>query len=503
MFAMRWPFFTAWHGRISLLGTATALLVGCSSWMTHQPVQPHVERINPLERLPQGVSAQALPERWWQLYNDPQLDGLVQQALAHNRDLAAAQAHVQSMLAGIMQADAERWPSTQASLGAVYGKTADDQTLAKATNSHAPSQWQFNPGFELAYQVDIWGQVQRTIERAQVQAAVAQDAEDLLRITVAAQTTRAYVNACALGARAKVQRHSLDVVAQSLALTDRQRNAGIVTDLEYARMQALQGETLALLPMLEARRQAALYELAMLTGAADLEQGTGAATCETVPQLNTALPTGDGWQLLARRPDIRRAERALQAASLQVDIVQADLYPKVTFGASVSSSSHPLNELGNSSSVMFGIGPLITWQFPNWRANRARVNQAQALEQVEVAQFEASVLKALKEVRQALALYDGERQRHAALSQALDSSRKAFRLAQLNYNAGSIDFLDVLDSERELIRLQATRADADGHLLQRQISLFRALGGGWQRASTDTSFEASSHASVTFSGTQP
>ncbi|AKS08038.1 TolC family protein [Pseudomonas trivialis] len=497
------PSFSARHGCVSLLGVAAVCLAGCSSWVTHTPAQPHPERINALSRLPQGVSAQALPERWWQLYNDPTLDALVQQALMHNRDLAAAQAHVQSMLAGIMQADAERWPSTQVSLGAAYGKTADDQTLAKATDSHAPSQWAFNPGFELAYQIDVWGQVQRGIERAQVQASAAQDAEDLLRVTVVAQTTRAYVNACALGARAKVQRHSLEVVEHSLELTDRQRRAGVVTDLEYTRVQALLGETQALLPMLEAHRQAALYELAMLTGAAELEQGSGAATCEVVPQLSTELPAGDGWQLLARRPDVRQAERALQAATLAVDIVQADLYPKVTFGASVSSSAHKPHELGDSSAVMVGIGPLITWQFPNWRANRARVNQARALEQVEVAQFEASLLKALKDVRQALALYDGERRRHAALSQALDSSRQAYKLAQLNYNAGSIDFLDVLDSERELIRLQATRADADGQLLQRQINLFRALGGGWQSSSPANPAAALTHASVISSGTQP
>lgn len=495
------PFFCARHGRLSLLGVAVVLLAGCSSWVAHIPVQPQPERFNALSRLPQGVSAQALPDHWWQLYNDPKLEALVQQALMHNRDLAAAQSHVQAMLAGIMQADAGRWPSTQASLGAEYGKTADDQTLAKATDSHAPSQWAFNPGFELAYQVDIWGQVQRSIERARVQAAAAQDAEDLLRITVVAQTTRAYVNACAMGARARIQRHSMDVVGHSLALIDRQRQAGVVTDLEYTRMQALQGQTLALLPMLEARRQAALYELAMLTGVADLEQGIGAATCEVVPQLNAELPVGDGWQLLARRPDIRQAERALQAATLQVDIVQSDLYPKVTFGASVSSSASTPHELGDSSALVFGVGPLITWQFPNWRVNRARVNQARALERMQVAQFEASVLKALKEVRQALALYDGERRRHAALKQALASSRQAYTLAQFNYDAGSIDFLDVLDSERELIRLQATLADADGQLLQRQIGLFRALGGGWQSSASATA--ALSRTSVNFSGTQP
>lgn len=499
------PLFAVLRGTALAPCALAVTLSACSSWTAHAPLKTPLDYQNPLSQLPKEVSAQPLPDRWWQLYRDAALDDLVQQALEHNRDLAAAQAHVLVMLAGIREVDAERWPSTQASLGASYGKTADDQTLAKATGSRAPSEWQFTPGVELAYQVDIWGQVKNAIERAQIQADAARDAEDLVRITVAAQTTRAYVNACAYGARAKVQRHSMDVVEQSLKLTDRQRSAGLVTDLEYTRMQALKGETQALLPMLEARRQAALFELATLTGVSDLGRASQAVSCDTVPQLYTALPVGDGWQLLARRPDIRQAQRTLQASSLQVEIAQADLYPRVTFGASLSSSSHEPHELGRSSSVIFGIGPLISWQFPNWQVNRARVTQARALEQGHVAQFEGRVLNALKETRQALALYDSERQRHMALSQALDSGRKAYELAQLSYKAGSIDFLSVLDSERDLIRLQATRADADGQLIQRQIALFRAIGGGWQKyhSAPVAALTDSSRSPSTFPGIEP
>lgn len=476
---------SASHNRVRgggavVFGVSLSLLSACSSWIAHPALQPQPLSNNPLNRLPEGVSAEPLPDHWWQLYRDPALNQLVQDALEHNRDLEVASAHVDAMLAGIGQANAARWPSTQASVGASYGKTSDDQTLASATGERAPSQWEFNPGLELSYQVDIWGQVQRSIEQARYQAQAAQDAEDLLRTTVAAQTTRAYVNACAFAARAAVQRHSLEVVEQSLRLTDRQRQGGIVTDLEYLRMRALQSETLARLPLFEAQRQTALFELATLTGRSTQDGLSAAARCTTIPQLNNPLPTGDGWALVARRPDIRRAERVLQASSLQVDIAKADLYPKVSFGASLSSSSHRLDELGDSSSVMFGVGPLISWEFPNWQANRARVSRAQAKERGNLAQFESTVLEALKQVHQALAMYDGERQRHAALAQALDSSQQAYALAQLNYRAGSLDFLDVLDSERELIRLQATLADADSQLVARQIGLFQALGGGWQ-----------------------
>lgn len=469
-----------------LLSASLCVLCSCSPWFAHrQPViAPAADRA--LTALPDGVAAAPLPDHWWRLYNDPELDRLVQEALAHNRDLATAQAHVQAMLAGISERNAARWPSSQLSAGASYGRSADDQTLASATQTRAPNQWEFNPGLELSYQLDVWGQVQHSIEQAQAQADAAQAAEDLMRTTVAAQATRAYATACAYAARASVQRQSVQLLQHSLQLTERQRRGGIATQLEPTRVRALLGETQAQLPMLEARRQAALFELATLTGRSTLRRGDAGASCTAIPQLASALPSGDGWALIARRADVRQAQRELQAASLQVDIAQADLYPKVTFGASLSSSSHRIGQLGDSQSVMFAVGPLISWQFPNWQANRARVREAQAIEQGHTAHFEASVLMALQQVHQALALYDGERQRHTALAQALADSRSAYNLAQLNYQAGALDFLDVLDSEREMVRLQATVADADAQLIDRQVSLFQALGGGWQHAAATT-----------------
>lgn len=315
---------------------------------------------------------------------------------------------------------------------ATYGKSADDQTLAEATDSHAPSQWQFNPGIELAYQVDVWGQVRAAIERARAQAEASAAALDLVRLQVVAQTSRAYLDQCIYTARLDEAKQSLQTLDHSVQLSERQRQAGVATALDSERLLGLREQVRAQLPMLAAGRQMALYELGMLSGQASLADTT---TCTTIPTLSAPLPAGDGWHLLERRPDVRQAERELQAATLETDIVRADLYPKVSFGASLTSSDHHLANLGDSRAVMFGIGPLIRWEFPNMKANRARVGKAEALQQAQVAHYHGMALSALKDVRQALARYDGERQRLQALDAALAHSQRGYALAQGNYRA--------------------------------------------------------------------
>lgn len=437
---------------------------------------PTALQADPLASLPAGTRKQPLPERWWALFRDPQLNHWVQQALAHNQDLKQAEANVQAMLAGIGEFDARRWPSTSVGLAATYGKSADDQTLAEATDSHAPSQWQFSPGIELAYQVDVWGQVRAAIERARAQADASAAARDLVRLQVVTQTSRAYLAQCVYGARLAQARQSLQSLEHSVQLSERQQQAGVATALDSERLLGLREQVRAQLPMLVARRQMALYELAMLSGQA---AAAPVGDCSAIPTVSVPLPLGDGWRLLERRPDLRQAERELRAAALETEIARADLYPKVSFGASLTSSAAHLADLGDSRAVMFGIGPLIRWEFPNLKANRARVSKAEALQRAQVARYHGVALSALKDVRQALARYDGERQRLQALDAALVHSQHSFALAQSNYRAGTVDGLALLDSEREMISLRASHTEARGRLAQAQVNLFRALGGRW------------------------
>lgn len=479
------------------LTCAGLLLAGCSAVSEHTTPVPRLAPGSNWQTLAPDIDTQQPPSLWWRLYEDPQLDRLVTQALLHNQDLSASLAHVDELLALLGQAKAQRWPSTTATWQTLYGRSSDDQTEAKATGGRAASQWNQVPAFALDYQIDLWGQVRQSILAAEANAQAAQAAHDQLRVNVAAGTARAYANACAYAARGAIQQHSLETVARSLELTRRQRQAGLVTDLEVERVRSLLEETRALLPRLQAEHQAALEELGVLTGSDPGQLPAAVSDCHRVPQLSRRLPVGDGWTLLQRRPDIRQAERALAAASHEVGVRQADFYPSVSFGASITSSSERLHDLGDHEAITYAVGPLISWSFPNLLTTQARLDGARAHERQQLARFRQQALIALRDARQSLARYSGESGHRDALDSALNSSRNAYRLARLNYQAGALDFLDVLDSERAMVRLEADKAEADRQLVERQIELFHALGGGWQASPTH---DVASH-STTVTGT--
>ncbi|MCT5310749.1 TolC family protein [Pseudomonas aeruginosa] len=431
------------------LGISTAL--GCAN--RNQPA-PRAESLDPGLSRVAGTRGDALPAQWWTLYQDPGLNHLVAAALRHNRDLAAADAHARALLGHLRGAQGERWPRTEVGYGYQYGRDGDDQTLAEATDEDLHSQWKHTARLDLSYQLDLWGEVRARIAAAKADAEAAQAARDLLRVSVASQTTLAYVRACALARRAEVQRRSVGLLDASLALSERQLAAGLSSELQRRRLLALRERTRAALPMLEARRRAALYELALLSGRSPRQLDAPAATCAGIPQLRRALPTGDGWSLLARRPDVRAAE----------------------------PSAVTLAGLGGSGALAYAAGPLLSWRFPNRESARGRLDSAAAERDAALARFDGAVLGALREVERALALYAGERQRRADLQRALDEQRHAYRLARSNYRAGALDALELLDSQRSLVADRARLVDAEMRVAERQVELFRALGGGWQAA---------------------
>ena len=271
----------------------------------------------------------------------------------------------------------------------------------------------------------------------------------------------------------------MQLLEQSVAVTQKLQKAGAATQLDLARLQGLLEETRAPLPMFTARRSSALYELAVLSGLPP-EQVTP-RSCTQAPQLQAPLPVGEGWALVQRRPDIRRAEGQLRAATLTVGLSRAELYPRITFGAMLGSSASSLGKLGDRYATVYSVGPLVSWRFPNRQVAQARVRQSQAEARQALARFDGTVLNALKQVEQAMALYQGEQQRGQALAAALDNNRRAFDLASRGYHSGALDALQLLDSERSLVGLEARVAESDLRLINRQIDLFQALGGGWQR----------------------
>jgi len=451
------------------------------------------------------------PPRWWHLYDDPAIDDYVEQALTANTDLRIASANLARVRALLSEVRAGRLPSTTVvgsggysrsaiggsatSMGGTgtggtggtgtggtgTGGTGTGRTGTSSSGGRFETQY-YSAALDVSYEVDLFGRVRRSIAAARAGAAAIEAARDFVRVTVAAETTRAYADACAAGEQLGVAQQSLRLQTQTFGLTDRLYTAGRGTLLDVSRARALLEETRATLPTYAANRRVALFRLAVLTGQAPEVPLAAAAACMRPPRLPTPLPVGDGTALLQRRPDIREADRNLVAATAQIGVATAALYPQVTLGGAIGSSGLTPGALFSSAGLTFNVGPLISWTFPNIAVARARINEARASNEGALANFDGVVLTALQDTETALAALAGEGERFTSLRRARDFNAEAARIVRLRYAAGRENFLAVLDAERTLANTQALLAVSEATLSSDQISLFKALGGGWENA---------------------
>lgn len=422
-----------------------------------------------------AVAGEALPDRWWQLYQDPMLDRLVGEALAANKDIAVATASLAAARAALRGARSDRLPATGIGAGASYGRTPD---AARAPGQDAEGG-SFDAGFDVAYELDLFGRVRRGVEAARADVGAAAAARDVTRVAIAAETARAYADIQSAGQRLEVARRTVALLDQTVSLTGKRFEAGRTSRLDVARATALRDQQRALVPTLEAIRDSARFRLATLTGRTPAELPEIPLTGET-PSLDRPIPVGDGRALLARRPDIREAERRLAAATARIGVATADLYPRITLGGSIGATASSLGNLFTGGAVGWLLGPLLNWSFPNQEPIRARIDGAEADAQAALARFDGAVLRALEETETALSAYAHEIERRRALHSARDEAEVAARISRAQLREGRADFLVVLDAERTLADAEFELAVSDARIVERQVDLFRALGGGWQ-----------------------
>ncbi|MEI9926940.1 MAG: TolC family protein [Sphingomonas sp.] len=353
---------------------------------------------------------------------------------------------------------------------------------ALGLNGPGPEGASYDAGLDVSYQVDLFGRIARTIEAGRADLGAAQATYDLARITVVAETIRAYADACAAGRELSVARESLRVEEDTFDLTRRLEAGGRGTGLDTSRAAALLEQTRADVPSFAAARKAALFRLAVLTGKPPAEFPADVADCETPPRVATPIPVGNGATLLARRPDVRAAERRLAAATARIGVATADLYPSVSLGGSVGSTATSPSGLFSSSGFRFGVGPLISFNFPNTSVARARIAEAGAGADAALAQFDGTWLGALRDTETALTNYVSVGARLESLQRARDQGAEAARIARLRYRAGAENFQIVLDAERSLAQAEALLAQAQAQFSDATITAFLALGGGWQNA---------------------
>ena len=520
-------------GPLAALALAGAGLAGCVVGPSYRTPDRAATAPPAFAETTAATASAAPPGRWWRLYQDPDLDRLVARALQRNTDLRQAEANLLEARAVLEEVAANRLPATALSTSASYGRSANGGGLgvpsfgsvsggttggsggggsggsggtgtggttssgggtgtggttssgggtasgASGSRSTGHVGWTFNGAFDAAYEVDLFGRIRRAVQAARADTEAYAAARDLVRVDTAAETARAYASACTYADQADVARRSLGIVAGQYDTTVRQRRLGAVSDFEVANARTLVEQTRAPIAAFEAQRRASLYALAVLTGDNPEAVDPAAAACRKPPKLIDPIPVGDGAGLIRRRPDVREAERQLAAASARIGVATADLYPTVSLGGVIATAGNSGGDLVSRGGVSFGFGPLISWNFPNLVAAHARIREADAATQSAYAAFDGVVLASLRNVEQTLATYGGELDRRAALQAARDQAGEAYRLSQVRLQNGAISQLDLFVIEQTLVNADAALASSEAALVNDQVSVFKALGGGW------------------------
>lgn len=421
--------------------------------------------------------ASPLPAQWWRLYHDATLDGLIEKAFAANANLRVASANLARARAVLNEAEVARHPGISANAAPGYGRPS---AAARGFREPLPDAASYDTGVNISYQVDLFGKIARAIEAAEADTEATQAAYDLARITLAADTAHAYVDACSAGKQIEVAQRSVELQQQLVKATEQRTRAGRGTVLDLSRARGQLEQLRAAVPSLQAQRRTALYRLSVLTGEVPKNVPSAVEQCVAAPQLASPIPVGDGATLLRRRPDIRQAERGLAGATARIGVATADLYPSISLGLSAGSTG-ALEQFGAANAFRWSVGPLISWTLPVTGSARSRIAQAEAGNEAALARFDAVVLNALRETESALTVYARELDRNASLKAARDQSALAAQQARTLYRYGRTDFLTTLDADRTLASAESALSASDALLASDQVNLFLGLGGGWEK----------------------
>jgi len=429
--------------------------------------------------MPAPAPADGRLARWWELFQDPTLDHLIEHALAHNLDLESAVSRVRESRLKEREAGAAGYPSVSA-----LGSAVDLRTNAAPGASALPIPSRLNlytAGFDASWELDLFGATRRTVEEAKSGTqAVLWDERDG-EVSLTAEIANDYFSLRALQARIAVGGAELARQNDLFLLIQARRSAGFVTRLDVNQQQTLVATAAAQIPQLEAEARARIHALGLLIGEPPeyLEselRGSGGALPLPPPELPSGLPA----RLLLRRPDVRAAESRLAAKNAQVGVKTASLYPKVDLlGLAAFSGASDLFSSGNLLAAALG---MISEPLFDAGANRARLDQAkEERTQAELA-YRTAFLGALRDVEDALARHRYEEHRRESLVLAVSAAQGTLGIAEDRYETGFVTFVDVLQAQYVLLNAKDLLTQSDALVVTDLVAIYKALGGGWSGA---------------------
>ncbi|MFP4169240.1 MAG: efflux transporter outer membrane subunit [Desulfonatronovibrionaceae bacterium] len=459
-----------------LLGTAGCITVGpeYNPPAVNASGEWNTEPENGLRKGPVDTEELA---KWWKKLNDPALTRLIRKAVNDNLDLAMARATLQEARARRGAARAGQFPTLDAAGSITKAKSSEDTGSPETSKAHEL----YKAGFDASWELDVFGGVRRAVEAAQADLEAQQENLRDVLVSISAEVALNYIEVRTYQNRLDIARKNIRIQEKTKELTSSLREAGLGTELAVQQAGYNLSSTRSRIPTLKAGLEAAKNRLAVLTG-----QNPGAvhdllAESSRIPTVSSEVAVGVPAEALRRRPDVRRAERELAAQTARIGEARSDLFPKFRLLGSVGLETIEHEpEFFHTDYSFWSIGPSITWNIFDAGAVRRNIDVQTAKQQQRLINYEKTILTALEDTENALTDFARGQEKKNELADAVRSARKAESMARGNYQAGLVDFIDVLSAQKAVLSYEDELAQSKSAVTSSLISLYKALGGGWQ-----------------------
>jgi len=461
-----------WRNPLSRAVSAAAvvLLAACSLGPRyHRPVIPAPDAWH--------EPAPAAPAGWpsadfWHRFHSPTLDGLLEEARRANDDLAAA-------IARVREADAQRRIAGAPLLPAVGVSANATRARAPVSGAGVETYDQFVPLLNVSYELDFWGKNRAALAAARANAAASRFDRATVELTVMTSVASSYFQALELRDRLAVAQQNLASARHILDGLRLEQRVGTATGLDVAQQETAVATLYASIPPLEQALRQDIDALAILVGRPpeSLDVASGTLDELVAPEVAPGLPS----ELLGRRPDVAEAEAQLIGANANIAVARASLFPSISLTGSGGYESSALSTLLKPASRIWTLGAGLTQPIFEGGALRGQLEYSKARYQELLAGYHKAVISAFANVEDSLVALRQTAEQQERQQQAVDQARKAYRYAEAQMHAGTINVLTLLSAQSALLAAEDTLAQVRFARLQASVNLFKALGGGWRQ----------------------
>lgn len=419
---------------------------------------------------------------WWKSFRDSQLTSLVERLWAQNLDLKTAVERVVQSVAQRQVAASQGLPHVGGQSSSTYNRQSPNGTLSLLTPAPgAPLEYGlFQDGLSSSWQLDLFGRVRRAVEAADANTLAAEENRNGVALAAVAELAQSYMQLRGTQNRLGVAKRNLRLAEENVELVNTRFGSGIASTLDLAQARAQQATIAATLPPLRIQEAELINSIGLLLGDAPRALDAELHRSEVLPRVPLKVPVGLPGTLVRRRPDVREAEARLHEATAQTGVAVANFYPDVTLNGAVGVESLRVTNLFTPMSAAFAVGPSIS--IPIFEGGRLRGTLAlrESREREAAIFFQKTVLRAWKEVDDALTAYRETQRRRSDVARSVTENRAALQAARQRYSEGAIDFLNVITTLTQLLQSENDLADSETQVATNLVNLYRALGGGWE-----------------------